>query len=104
SGKVEEIARRMEPRQIIDVTVKGEPDSAVRIAESLPAVDSVCISQKHGANGAGNGIEIRYNGAPEEEHEVLTALVQAGIKVRGFVVRQTDLEELFMNATGEVVS
>jgi ABC-type multidrug transport system ATPase subunit len=49
-------------------------------------------------------LKVDYVGEPGHQHEVLTAVVQQGVRVRAFSEEQTDLEDIFMKVTRGVVS
>ena len=51
-----------------------------------------------------DGIKVEYTGEPDQVHELLQALLAAGVKVQSFSEQQTDLEDIFMRVTKGVVS
>ncbi len=55
--------------------------------------------QRNGHSSKGGVIQIGYVGEVDEEYEVLSALVRAGIKVRAFYTPETDLEDVFLRVT-----
>jgi ABC-2 type transport system ATP-binding protein len=72
------------------VVTTDEPADAARVLGELGAADVVTASGE--ASGA-------LNGVPPEK--AVAALVQAGVPVKGFAVREADLEDLFVQLTGE---
>ena len=49
-------------------------------------------------------VEAVYGGKPEEQHRILTALMQAGYQVQSFTNQEMDLETLYMRVTKGIVS
>jgi ABC-2 type transport system ATP-binding protein len=86
-GPLRELRGAAQPRAQVDT---DQPQQAAKVLTELGATDiAVRPGQCTGLLGAT---------APEE---VVAALVQAGIGVRGFTVVAPDLEELFVSLTGE---
>ncbi len=49
-------------------------------------------------------IQAAYVGEPDQEWQVLRALVQSDVKVLSFGTQETDLEDIFMKVTKGIVS
>ena len=97
SGDVAEIMRQVAGGMVLDVrVVEDDRDRARELLQSLPTVRNC-----RDVNG---DIKADYSGDPGATHEVLTALVTSGIRVRQFSEEQTDLEDIFMKVTRGVVS
>ncbi len=97
SGDVAEIVRQVTGGQTLDLRVVEEDvERAVAILNAHAGV--------RGARMVDENIKIDYLGEPGATHEVLTALVSQGIRVRSFTEEQTDLEDIFMKVTRGVVS
>ena len=97
SGDVQEIMRQVTGGQMLDVRVIDEDlDKAFAFLKTLPTVRNTRVVDGE--------LKIDYTGEPDATHEVLTALVNHGLRVRSFTEEQTDLEDIFMKVTRGVVS
>lgn len=97
SGDVGEIMRQVTGGQMLDVRVLPEDmDQAIAFLSGLNSVRNCRIVDQD--------LKVDYVGEPGHQHEVLTALVQHGVRVRAFFEEQTDLEDIFMKVTRGVVS
>src|SRR3954468_7949408 len=75
SGDVTEIMRQVTGGQLLDVRVVGEDiQNAVALLNGLPSVRSTRIVDQE--------LKVEYTGDPERTYEVLTVLVQQGVRVR----------------------
>lgn len=119
AGDVNTIARQVRGQQSIEVRVLEEVERAEALLLSmtdlvrevkvktglreLPDEASVerrtATLQRVSHTGRGGIIQIGYIGEVDEEYQVLTALVEAGIKVRSFHTPETDLEDVFLRVT-----
>jgi ABC-2 type transport system ATP-binding protein len=97
SGDVQEIMRQVTGGQMLDIRVVPEDvDRAIELLGGLSTVrQSRLVDQE---------LKVDYVGEAGLTHEVLTALVTAGVRVRGFTEEKTDLEDIFMKVTRGVVS
>lgn len=97
SGDVSEIMRQVTGGQMLDVRVMPEDqERAVALLTGMPVVRNT--------RAVDQDLKVDYVGEPDRIHEVLTALVVQGIRVRSFTEEQTDLEDIFMKVTRGVVS
>ena len=97
SGDVGEIMRQVTGGQLLDVRVVPEDqERAIEVLKGLPSVRATRVVDRD--------LKVEYIGEPESTHEILTALVGQGIRVKAFVEEQTDLEDIFMKVTRGVVS
>ncbi len=97
SGDVTEIMRQVTGGQVLDVRVLPEDlERAVTVLNGLPAVRAARVVDQD--------LKVDYIGEPDRTHEVLSALVANGVRVRAFIEEQTDLEDIFMRVTRGVVS
>jgi len=97
SGDVGEIMRQVTGGLMLDVRVVPEDqERALELLRGLPAVRSLRVVDQD--------LKVDYTGDPGHTHELLTALVSAGIRVRSFVEEETNLEDVFMKVTRGVVS
>lgn len=97
SGDVTEIMRQVTGGQMLDVRVVPEDqEKALAVLGGLPSVRTTRVVDQD--------LKVDYIGEPDHSYQVLTALVQQGIRVRSFTEEQTDLEDIFMKVTRGVVS
>ena len=119
AGDVNTIARQVRGKQVINVGVIEETERAEALLMSMPElVSDVKVTtglreipnqpeeerrqltlQRIEQSGRGGVIQIGYVGELDEEYKVLSALIQAGIKVRSFHTPETDLEDVFLRVT-----
>lgn len=119
AGDVNTIARQVRGKQVINIGVIEETERAEALLMSMPElVSDVKVTtglreipnqpeeerrqltlQRIEQSGRGGVIQIGYVGELDEEYKVLSALVQAGIKVRSFHTPETDLEDVFLRVT-----
>ena len=97
SGDVGEIMRQITGGLLLDVRVFPEDEErATALLRAIPTIRAVRPNDKE--------LKVEYTGDPDQTHEVLTALVSQGIRVRSFTEEHTDLEDIFMKVTRGVVS
>ncbi len=97
SGDVGEIMRQVTGGMMLDVRLAdGEQERAMAFLSAR--------SDVRNARMVDQDLKVEYVGEPDHTWEVLTALVQAGFRVRSFNEEQTDLEDIFMKVTRGVVS
>ncbi|HZO90756.1 MAG TPA: ABC transporter ATP-binding protein [Chthonomonadaceae bacterium] len=121
AGDVNTIARQVRGQHTIEVGVVDELERArdflqgmndvireVKVTSGLRRLEAnseeaarqqTLQRNGHGESAGGGVIQIGYVGEPDEEYKVLSALVQAGIKVRSFHTPETDLEDVFLRVT-----
>jgi ABC-2 type transport system ATP-binding protein len=107
AGDVQQIARQIRGQQFIEITIADGLPIAEQLLHNMPEwVHSVQRCGTDSTNGDAAAppplrgtLRIGYIGAPEGEYEVLTALVQARVKVRAFHPVKTDLEDVFLRFT-----
>lgn len=105
-GDVETIAREQRGHQIVEITVTEGLYHAMELLGSMnELIGEITLmgsaaSTTDGAPPVEKGsLKVGYIGPMEGEYQVLTSLVQAGVKVRGFHTLRTDLEDVFMTVT-----
>ncbi len=97
SGDVGEIMRQVTGGQVLDLRVVEEDlEACLQHLERLGSVRAARVVDRD--------IKVEYVGEPELTHEVLSALVGAGIRVKAFTEERTNLEDIFMKVTRGVVS
>ncbi|HSS62731.1 MAG TPA: ABC transporter ATP-binding protein [Candidatus Limnocylindrales bacterium] len=95
TGPVRDVIARLTSARRLRITVLQERDAALEILMPLASV-------RHAA--AVNGtIEAEYDGDESTAAEILSALIQAGIKVSSFSPVDGGLEDAFLKATSEEV-
>lgn len=119
AGDVNSIARQVRGHQNISIAVVEEIERAEAIllgmTDMIREVKMTSgIRQLHEASAEelkaqtlqrehysskGQVLQVSYIGEQDEEHRILTALVEAGIKVRAFYTPETDLEDVFLRVT-----
>jgi ABC-2 type transport system ATP-binding protein len=97
SGDVQEIMRQVTGGLTLDIRVL--PEDRERAQELLRGMAAL-----RNLREAGEDLKVDYQGEPEHSHQVLAALVGAGIRIRSFTEERTDLEDIFMRVTRGAVS
>lgn len=98
SGAVQEIMAQVSGGHVFSVRL---PEEDRETALGLLAARSDVANAEVEDDGH---VRLHYTGEPGEVHQVLAALVLAGLRVQSFSEQQTDLEEIFMKLTRGVVS
>ncbi len=119
AGDVNTIARQVRGHQNISIAVVNEIERAEAILlgmtdlvrdvkltnglrqlnESTPEELRTQTLQRENYSSKGSVLQVGYIGEQDEEHRILTTLVEAGIKVRAFYTPETDLEDVFLRVT-----
>ena len=119
AGDVNTIARAVRGHQNISIAVVSEIERAeaillgmtdlvreVKLTNGLRQLHETSAEelrtqtlQRENYSSKGSVLQVSYIGEPEEEYHILTALVEAGIKVRAFYTPETDLEDVFLRVT-----
>ena len=117
AGDVNTIARQVRGHQNISIAVVSEIERAeailmgmtdlvrdVKLTNGLrqlndAAPEETRTMQRQSYSSKGSVLQVGYIGEPDEEHRILTTLVEAGIKVRAFYTPETDLEDVFLRVT-----
>ncbi len=86
-GPLPQLRAGVEPRVLVSTS---RPDQALALLQQAGLL---------GGRVTPEGVEARLGSADPEE--LIVALVRAGVPVRGFTVRQADLEDVFLALTGE---
>jgi len=119
AGDVNTIARTVRGHQNISIAVVNEIERAeailigmtdlvrdVKLTNGLRQLNETSAEdlrqqtlQRENYSSKGSVLQVSYIGEPDEEYHILTALVEAGIKVRAFYTPETDLEDVFLRVT-----
>lgn len=92
-GEQTEVFRRINMSNLLHMIILEGEDQAVGILKKDPYVKSISIEGHH--------IVIQYEGDEQDESNLLSFLVGAGIRVQSFYREPGDLESLFMQVTKE---
>jgi ABC-2 type transport system ATP-binding protein len=103
AGRIDEIERSLRAGAILRVDVLGD-EPAVTAAREWLATDLRVGDVLAGVDPAGAAarLEFPFDGAPDEQAELLRAMVAGGHRVVGFSQATSDLEEIFLKVTGAV--
>jgi ABC-2 type transport system ATP-binding protein len=103
AGRIDEIERSLRASAILRVDVLGD-EPAVAAAREWLATDLRVGDVQPGMDPAGTAarLEFPFDGAPDEQAELLRAMVAGGHRVVGFSQATSDLEEIFLKVTGAV--
>jgi ABC-2 type transport system ATP-binding protein len=96
SGNVAEIMERARGGRLIEVKLLDRQSEAAGLLSQMDGVRNV-LSE------AGL-LKVQYTGQPEDQHELLSALVCGGYKVQSFSEAEIDLEDVFMKVTTGAVA
>lgn len=96
SGDVGEIMEKARGGRLLIVKLLDRHDEAAELLSKMDGVRSVTIED--------GTLRVQYTGLPEEQHELLTALVSGGYKVQSFSEAEIDLEDVFMKVTTGAVA
>jgi ABC-2 type transport system ATP-binding protein len=96
SFDIGELAAQTPPEGGVAVKTSPAVERAMGILQNLPGIASVKIGD--------HMIQAAYVGEPDQEWQVLRALVQSEVKVLSFGTQETDLEDIFMKVTKGIVS
>ena len=96
SGSLDEITAELEGGTRLIIHLPNRLEEARDFLAARPGVASAEVG-----DGA---VEALYQGEPDQQHHLLTALVQAGFQVESFTEQETSLETLYMRLTQGVVS
>ncbi|MFI5458400.1 MAG: ATP-binding cassette domain-containing protein [Isosphaerales bacterium] len=88
SGRIEEVNRRVMGHSLVSVEVLGDP----LLFLSIIGPDHRAGPVEH----KNNSYEFRFEGDSEAASDLLTTLVQRGVRVASFERRKDNLEELFL--------
>jgi ABC-2 type transport system ATP-binding protein len=96
SGRIDEVNRRVMGDSLVSVEVLGQPE----VFLSMIAADLRAGPVEH-KNGC---YEFRFRGDSETTTELLTTLVQGGVRVASFQRRRENLEDLFLKVGSKELS
>lgn len=96
-GEVNQIARMLQEHKVIEVRLLEGAQEAAEIIRGLPNVTEAHVL------GAST-VKIEFTGSQEEQMDLLSSLIQKGVKVTEFKEIGADLEDVFLKVTSGAVS
>ena len=96
AGSVEEISAQLAGGKTLIIRTTNHLQEACDFLAGRPEVASAEIVEEV--------IEAIYQGEPDQQHRLLSALVEAGFQVESFAEQETSLETLYMQLTTGAVS
>ncbi len=96
SGRIDEVNQRVMGDSFISVEVLGDPERFMSIVDASGLAGTV--ERKNHA------YEFRFQGNQEAASDLLTSLVQGGVRVASFERRRDNLEELFLKVGSKELS
>lgn len=101
TGRIDDVLRRFDPADRLEVQVVGEVEPARAVLESRPDVRAVTVAEQPRPDGVRTvAAQMVGRSDPQARAELLTALVEAGVSVAGLRTVSKDLEELFLEVAG----
>jgi len=91
-GTVKDISEQLQENITIEVVVDSDPDHASQLLQAIDLVESVKEVDK-------NQLHVTYAGPRDNVGDVLSYVMQQGVKVRWFSENEADLEDVFMDIT-----
>jgi ABC-2 type transport system ATP-binding protein len=101
AGNIADIERSLRATALVRIDILGD-ETAVRAATEWlgtdPRVGNVLPVD---ATEPVSHLEVAFDGTPDEQAELLRRMIEAGHRVVGFKQATSDLEELFLQVTGQ---
>jgi ABC-2 type transport system ATP-binding protein len=103
SGTIDEIERSLRATALLRIDLLGD-EAAVTAARSWLETDSRIGDVLDGASNADGAVRIEasFDGPPEAQADLLRSMIDAGHRVVGFSQATSDLEEIFLQVTGQI--
>ena len=93
-GAVKEISHQLCESLVVEITVDFDIQEAAALLKHVDGVDNVTPVDN-------SQIRFVFNGTREQVGSILSALIQNGVRVRWFKEDEADLENVFMDITGQ---
>ncbi|MFQ5407094.1 MAG: ATP-binding cassette domain-containing protein [Anaerolineales bacterium] len=105
SGTLEEMQRNLMPHRRVRITVRGDLDLAEKLLRAVAGV----VSVERGTSASGSDanehtLQVDISSDDLDVSDILTELVQQGMRVVHFTEDTRDMEAIFMRATKGIVS
>jgi ABC-2 type transport system ATP-binding protein len=97
SGKIDEVNQRILGDTLLSVEVLTEPE----LFHWIVGADDRAGAIEHKSNGT---YEFRFRGDAQAASELLTTLVQQGVRISGFARRRDNLEDLFLKVGSKEIT
>ncbi|HEX6140436.1 MAG TPA: ABC transporter ATP-binding protein [Candidatus Limnocylindria bacterium] len=98
SGRIEEIERSLRASSLLRIDLLSDPRAATAWLASRSGVGDVIEGEPIGGL---TRLELPFDGDATEQAELLRAMLEAGHVVAGFSQATSDLEEIFLQVTGQ---
>ena len=95
-GRIDEVNQQVMGDSLIAIEVLSDPERFISIVGN--DVNAGSVEHKNGT------YEFRYQGDREAASDLLSALVQGGVRVASFERRRGNLEELFLKVGSKELS
>ena len=93
-GAVKEISHQLRENLAVEMTVDSDIQEAAAILARIEGVDNITPVDD-------SQIRFTFNGTREQVSSILSVLVQDGVRVRWLKEDEADLENVFMDITGQ---
>ena len=102
SGSIDDIERSLRASALLRIDLLGD-EAAVAAAREWLGTDPRIADVLGGTSNADGAVRIEasFDGTPEAQADLLRAMVEAGHRVVGFSQATSDLEEIFLQVTGQ---
>jgi ABC-2 type transport system ATP-binding protein len=97
SGRIADISARLRVGEVLRVGIVGDDEAVERARGWFAAQDDVVSAEL----GATTGVELGFRGDQAAAARLLARAIAAGIAVSSFAPAATDLQELFLQVTGQ---
>jgi ABC-2 type transport system ATP-binding protein len=97
SGRIADIGQRLRVGEVLRVRVLGDDDAAGAAVEWFRSQPDVASAERT----AGDEIELGFRGDDAAAAELLARAIAGGLRVTSFARAATDLQELFLQVTGQ---
>ena len=93
-GAVKEISHQLRENLTVEMTVDSDIQEAAALLARIDGVDNITPVDN-------SQVRFAFNGTREQVSSLLSVLVQNGVRVRWFKEDEADLENVFMDITGQ---
>ena len=97
SGRIDEIERSLRATALLRIDLLSDPATAIEWLGTDTRVGDVL---EVNSDGVVTRLEVHFDGPPDEQAALLHGMIEAGHRVSGFSQATSDLEEIFLQVTG----
>jgi ABC-2 type transport system ATP-binding protein len=97
SGRIDEIERSLRATALLRIDVLSDPEAAIAWLGTDSRTGDVMRAE--GADGVAR-LDVPFDGPPDAQAALLRSMLEAGHVVVGFSQATSDLEEIFLQVTG----